>query len=60
MLTVMRETADSVEGSDTEDLSIILDTASENALASVARTPTLLPVLYRPDLWMPEDMAYTS
>ncbi len=50
MLTVMRETADSVEGNDTDDLSIILGTASENALASVARTPTLLPVLYRAGL----------
>lgn len=50
MLTVMRETADSVEGNDTDDLSTILGTASENALASVARTPTLLPVLYRAGL----------
>ena len=50
MLTVMRETADSVEGDDTDDLSTILETASENALASVARTPTLLPVLYRAGL----------
>ena len=50
MLTVMRETADSVEGNDTDDLSTILGTASEMALASVARTPTLLPVLYRAGL----------
>ncbi len=50
MLTVMRETADSVEGNDTDDLSTILETASEAALASVARTPTLLPVLYRAGL----------
>lgn len=50
MLTVMRETADSVEGNDTEDLAQILATASEMALASVARTPTLLPVLYRAGL----------
>ena len=50
MLTVMRETADSVEGHDADDLSTILETASESALASVARTPTLLPVLYRAGL----------
>ncbi len=50
MLTVMRETADSVEGSDTDDLGRILGIASEAALASVARTPTLLPVLYRAGL----------
>ena len=49
MLTVMRETADAVEGRD-DDLIPILDTASEAALASVARTPTLLPVLYRAGL----------
>ena len=50
MLTVMRETADAVEGRDTDDLAQILGTASEAALASVARTPTLLPVLYRAGL----------
>ena len=49
MLTVMRETADAVEGRD-DDLIPILDAASEAALASVARTPTLLPVLYRAGL----------
>ena len=50
MLTVMRETADSVEGDETEDLGRILAAASEAALGSVARTPTLLPVLYRAGL----------
>ena len=50
MLTVMRETADSVEGNDTDDLAQLLGIASEAALASVARTPTLLPVLYRAGL----------
>ena len=50
MLTVMRETADSVESADTDDLARILETASAAALASVERTPTLLPVLYRAGL----------
>ncbi len=50
MLTVMRETADAVEGQDTDDLALLLGIASEAALASVARTPTLLPVLYRAGL----------
>ena len=50
MLTVMRETANAVEGEDTEDLVRLLGIASESALASVARTPTLLPVLYRAGL----------
>ena len=50
MLTVMRETADAVENNDTDDLAGILGVATEAALASVARTPTLLPVLYRAGL----------
>ena len=59
MLTVMRETADAVEGQDTDDLALLLGIASEAALASVARTPTLLPVLYRQDLLTPADTAFT-
>ena len=50
MLTVMRETADSVEVDETEDLGQILAATSAAALGSVARTPTLLPVLYRAGL----------
>ena len=50
MLTVMRETADAVEDQDNDDLAHILGVATEAALASVARTPTLLPVLYRAGL----------
>ena len=50
MLTVMRETAEAVEAHDTNDLEHIIRVASRAALASVARTPTLLPVLYRAGL----------
>ena len=50
MLTVMRETANAVEDEDADDLAQLLEIASDSALASVARTPTLLPVLYRAGL----------
>jgi len=45
ILTVVRETADSVADTDGQSLVEVLRTASSAARASVARTPELLPVL---------------
>ncbi len=50
MLTVMRETAEAVEGLDEDDMARVLSVASQAALSSVARTPTLLPMLYKAGL----------
>ncbi len=45
ILTVVRETAEAVETLDDPDLASLLDVAAVAARDSVARTPTLLPVL---------------
>ena len=50
MLTVMRETSDAAQAYETDSLGQALAVASSAALGSVARTPTLLPTLYRAGL----------
>ena len=50
ILTVMRESADAASALELDDLGVVLQTVTEAALASVARTPTLLPVLARAGL----------
>ena len=45
ILTVVRETAERVESQPTDSLVAVLELASEEARASVQRTPELLPVL---------------
>ena len=50
ILTVMRESAEAAENSQTDNLANLLDTVCESALDSVARTPTMLAVLHRAGL----------
>ena len=50
ILTVMRESSDAAHASTSDDLAGLLDVVCEVALESVARTPTLLPVLRKAGL----------
>ena len=50
ILTVMRESADAAGALEPDDLGTVLQRVCEAALDSVARTPTLLPVLARAGL----------
>ena len=50
ILTVMRESADAASALELDDLGAVLQAVTEAALASVARTPTLLPVLAKAGL----------
>ena len=50
ILTVMRESAEAAENSQTDNLAKLLDIVCESALDSVARTPTLLAVLHKAGL----------
>ena len=50
ILTVMRESSEAAESASTTDLASLLDIVCDAALDSVARTPTLLSVLYKAGL----------
>ena len=50
ILTVMRESAEAAQNAPADDFDSLLDTVCDAALDSVARTPTMLAVLYRAGL----------
>ena len=50
ILTVMRESSEAAENSSADDIASLLDIVCDAALDSVARTPTMLSVLYKAGL----------